>query len=231
MNVTNDLFLLTRRTVHIENPCPTRTSTKLQPTLATLQPSRQFLWRWKTFSCLISPYAFEQNNVRYMRKRTEFYYTRLGGFRLLQTASLSTLINTGCFQKYRVWVWSKTVLSIPVNTDLSINLAFIVVHLFNTLHKIMIVYVYKQLTRLEEKIYRKLYTSNFSIHITYYRVQLLEQTDTDVCLHWQLFFLPVLFSCCQHPNLYKIPTYQKKLIKECSLCSFLALMSEIDMSG
>lgn len=36
MNVTqncNDLFLLTWRTVHIENPYPMRTSTKLQPLL------------------------------------------------------------------------------------------------------------------------------------------------------------------------------------------------------
>lgn len=91
VNVTencNDLILLTWRTMHIENPYPTRTSTKLQPTLALLWPSSQFLWRGKTFYFLITSYAFEQNNVKDKRKWTAFYYNWLVGFRLLQTASL-----------------------------------------------------------------------------------------------------------------------------------------------
>lgn len=92
MNVTencNDLFLLTWRTVYIENPYPIRTSTKLQPALALLWPTSQFLWRWKTFSFLITSCALEQNNVRDKRKWTAFYYNRLLGCRLLHTASLS----------------------------------------------------------------------------------------------------------------------------------------------
>lgn len=58
-------------------------------TLALLWLSSQFLWRWKTFSFLITSYAFEQSNVRDKREWTAFYYDRLIGLRLLQTASLS----------------------------------------------------------------------------------------------------------------------------------------------
>lgn len=46
MNVTencNDLILLTWRTMHIENPYPIRTSTKVQLTLALVWSSSQFL--------------------------------------------------------------------------------------------------------------------------------------------------------------------------------------------
>lgn len=46
MNVTencNDLILLTWRTMHIENPYPIRSTAKLQPILAPLWPSSQFL--------------------------------------------------------------------------------------------------------------------------------------------------------------------------------------------
>lgn len=94
MNVTencNDLILLMWKTMHIENPYPIRNSTKLQPTLALLGPSSQFLWRWKTFHYLFTSYAFEQNNVKDKRKWATFHYNRLVGFRLLQTASLSML--------------------------------------------------------------------------------------------------------------------------------------------
>lgn len=133
MSVTencNDPILLTWRTMHNENPYPIRTSTKLQPTLALLWSSSQFLWRWKTSYFLIPSYAFEQNNIKDKRKWTVFYYNRLVGFRLLQTASLSML--TSCFQEYRSWICSKTFLSIPVKRHLILYLLWFIFLIFWT---------------------------------------------------------------------------------------------------